>query len=235
MTDTRTGAGTVRSYHQNCPIALGLDVLGDRWTLLILRELVGGPRRYGDIRAELPGIATNLLAERLRELEAAGLVERTELPPPAARSVLGLTEAGWRYVVPVLQSVARLGLREWAAAKPDGVSPFSGFLAGILLAFDPSALTNLAGADLKESVAADVDGRRFEFAVSGQRIAAADGPPTVTMTARAADLVAARLATTPAEREGALSSVTFTGRADSVDRVRRAFHLTADGSFGSMS
>jgi DNA-binding HxlR family transcriptional regulator len=228
MTNTRTGAGTVRSYHQNCPIALGLDVLGDRWTLLILREMVGGPRRYVDIRAELPGIATNLLAERLRELEAAGLVERTELPPPAARTVLGLTEAGWRYVVPVLQSVARLGLREWAAAKPDAVSPFSGFLAGVLLAFDPSA----AG-DLEEIVSAEIDGRRFEFAVSGQSLVPADGRATVTMAARAADLVAARLAAIPAEREGALSSVAFTGPADSVDRVRRAFHLTADGSFGS--
>ena len=67
MTDGRTGAAAVRSYNQNCPIALGMDVLGDRWTLLILREMVGGPRRYVDIRAELPGIATNLLAERLRE------------------------------------------------------------------------------------------------------------------------------------------------------------------------
>src|SRR6202522_1048734 len=187
MLDARTGAGTVRSYKQNCPIALGLDVLGDRWTLLILREMVGAPRRYVDIRAELPGIATNLLAERLRELEAAGLVERTELPPPAARAVLGLTEAGWRYAVPVLQSVARFGLRQWDTAEPDAVSPFSGFLAGILLAFDPAA-----GADLKESVAAEVDGRRFEFAVSGPRLGPADGPPTVTMTARAADLVAAR-------------------------------------------
>ena len=71
-----------RSYNQNCPIAKGLDVLGERWTLLILRELIGGPRRYGDLRAQLPGIATNLLADRLRELEDAGLVDREELPPP---------------------------------------------------------------------------------------------------------------------------------------------------------
>jgi DNA-binding HxlR family transcriptional regulator len=210
----------VRSYHQNCPIALGLDVLGDRWTLLILRELVGGPRRYGDIRAELPGIATNLLADRLRELENAGLVERTELPPPAARTVLGLTESGWRYVVPVLQSVARYGLREWDTAGRAAVSPFSGFLAGILLAFDPAA-----AAGLDESVSVDVDDRRFEFAVSGQALTAADRPPTITVSARAADLVAARTATTPADREHALRPVTFTGPGDAVNALRRAFHL----------
>jgi DNA-binding HxlR family transcriptional regulator len=230
MLDARTGAGTVRSYKQNCPIALGLDVLGDRWTLLILRELVGGPRRYVDIRAELPGIATNLLAERLRELEDAGLVERTELPPPAARAVLGLTESGWRYVVPVLQSVARFGLREWDLAEPGAVSPFNGFLAGILLAFDP-----MAAADLKESVSAEIDGRRFEFAVSGQSLTPAAGPPTVTVVARAADLVAVRMATTATERERALRAVTFTGPADSVDHVKRAFHLMPGSSFGKLS
>ena len=60
------GVAGRKSYHQNCPIARGLDVLGERWTLLILRELIGGARRYGDMRAALPGIATNLLADRLR-------------------------------------------------------------------------------------------------------------------------------------------------------------------------
>jgi hypothetical protein len=100
----------------------------------------------------------------------------------------------------------------------------------VLLAFDPSA-----AADLKENVIAEIDGRRFEFAVSGQRLVPASGAATVTMTARAGDLVAARLAATPAEREGALRPVTFTGPADSVDRVRRAFHLTAEGSFEPLS
>ncbi|EUA91930.1 hxlR-like helix-turn-helix family protein [Mycobacterium ulcerans str. Harvey] len=71
---------SARNYNQNCPIARGLDILGERWTLLILRELVGGPRRYGDLRAELAGIATNLLAQRLAELQERGLVDRTELP-----------------------------------------------------------------------------------------------------------------------------------------------------------
>jgi DNA-binding HxlR family transcriptional regulator len=216
----------MRTYKQNCPIALGLDVLGDRWTLLILRELVGGPRRYGDIRGELPGIATNLLAERLRELEAAGLIERTELPPPAARAVLSLTEMGWRYVVPVLQTVARFGLREWDFAQPGAVSSFNGFLAGVLLAFD-----KVAAAGVEESVRVEIDGRRFEFTVSGQGLGPASGPPTVTITARAADLVAVRMAGSAAERDRALDSVTFTGPAGSVDQVRRAFHLMPGAGF----
>jgi DNA-binding HxlR family transcriptional regulator len=99
-----------KSYNQNCPIARGLDVLGERWTLLILRELIGGARRYGDVRAALPGIATNLLADRLRELEDAGLIRRSELPPPVARTVYTLSEEGWRKIPPVIQAVATFGL-----------------------------------------------------------------------------------------------------------------------------
>ncbi|HEY9304592.1 MAG TPA: helix-turn-helix domain-containing protein, partial [Mycobacterium sp.] len=93
-----------KSYNQNCPVAKGLDILGERWTLLILRELFGGPRRYSDLRAELPGIATNLLAERLKELQDAGLVDRAELPPPVARTVYSLSDVGWQRVPCVLQS-----------------------------------------------------------------------------------------------------------------------------------
>src|SRR3954453_19629418 len=95
-----------KTYNQNCPVALGLDVLGERWTLLILRELIGGPRRYSDLRAELPGIATNLLADRLRGLEHAGFVDRTDLPAPVARTVYSLSELGWRKVPPVLKAIA---------------------------------------------------------------------------------------------------------------------------------
>ncbi|WP_239156775.1 winged helix-turn-helix transcriptional regulator [Actinocatenispora thailandica] len=211
----------MRSYQQNCPIALGLDILGDRWTLLILRELVGGPRRYGDIRAELPGIATNLLATRLRELDDAGLVRRTELPAPAARTVLELTEPGWRYVVPILSAVARFGLRDWDTTAPGAVSPSSGFLAGVLLAFDPQA-----AAGLTLDVAVDVDDRRFTFAVDTDRLAPSTAAPEVTITARSADLITLRTATTAAQRARALRTMTFTGPPDRVDHLRRAFHLT---------
>ena len=128
-----------RSYQQNCPIAKGLDVLGERWTLLILRELIGGARRYGDLRAQLPGIATNLLADRLRELENAGLVDREELPPPVARTVYTLSETGWRKVLPVVKAIATFGL-DMVEPDESALTPLNGFLAGILLAFEPAVV-----------------------------------------------------------------------------------------------
>src|SRR5215467_13817890 len=83
-----------RSYNQYCAVARGLDVIGERWTLLIIRDLLVGPKRYTDLLDGLPGIGTNLLAERLRDLEAAGLVERAVLPPPAGTTVYRLTADG---------------------------------------------------------------------------------------------------------------------------------------------
>jgi len=98
-----------RSYQQFCPISRSLDLLGERWTILIVRELAAGPRRYTDLRDHLPGMWSNLLAQRLRDLEAAGIVRRAELPPPAARTVYELTPRG-RELVPVLYELARFGL-----------------------------------------------------------------------------------------------------------------------------
>src|SRR6476660_7578607 len=97
-----------RTYGQFCPIAAGLDVVGDRWVLLICRELAFGDQRFTDLRSALRGIAPNLLSARLRMLTAAGLVTTAELPPPAARTVYRLTAAG-RRVIPVLRAVARFG------------------------------------------------------------------------------------------------------------------------------
>ena len=78
----------MRSYDEYCAVAKSLDVVGDRWTLLIVRELaLQGPCRYTDLRNGLPGIATNLLADRLRELEHAGVVSREEAPPPIATTL----------------------------------------------------------------------------------------------------------------------------------------------------
>jgi DNA-binding HxlR family transcriptional regulator len=211
-----------RNYNQNCPIARGLDVLGERWTLLILRELVGGQRRYGDLRAELPGIATNLLAERLKELQDAGLVERTDLPAPIARTVYTLSDLGWERVLPILQSLAWFGLDRIDPIDSGPVSPLNGFLAGILLGFNSG---NAAG--LEVPCRAEIDGRRFEFAVTRGRLASAHGEPSVTLVASAADLVTARLGVSEAEREAALRRVTFTGDRATVEALRSVFSLSA--------
>ena len=211
-----------RSYQQNCPIAKGLDVLGERWTLLILRELIAGPRRYGDLRTQLPGIATNLLADRLREMEEAGLVDREELPPPVARTVYALSERGWRKVLPVVKAIATFGL-DMVEPDESALTPLNGFLAGILLAFEPG----VAG-DVNASYRIEIDDRRFEFAVDRAGLTAEHGSPAVTVTASAADLIAARLGATAAERKAALRRVTFDGGAAAVDTMRRVFALSGD-------
>lgn len=98
-----------RTYDQYCAAARALDVVGDRWTLLLIRELLIGPKRYTDLLDGLPGIGTNLLADRLRSLAAAGVLRQRELPPPAASTVYELTERG-RGLEPVVVDLARWGL-----------------------------------------------------------------------------------------------------------------------------
>jgi DNA-binding HxlR family transcriptional regulator len=109
----------MRSYGQYCSVAKALDVVGDRWTLLIIRELLlQGPCRYTDLRNGLPGIATNLLADRLHELEAAGLVRREEAAPPVATTLFQLTEAG-AGLEPSLEALGAWGIRYMAEPAED--------------------------------------------------------------------------------------------------------------------
>ena len=101
----------MRSYGQYCSVAKALDVIGDRWTLLVIRELLlQGPCRYTDLKNGLPGIATNLLSDRLRELEAVGLVRREEAAPPVATTLFHLTEAG-ASLEPALDALGAWGIR----------------------------------------------------------------------------------------------------------------------------
>lgn len=209
-----------RNYNQNCPIARGLDVVGERWTLLILRELVGGPRRYGDLRAELPGIATNLLAERLKELQDAGLVDRADLPAPIGRTVYTLSDMGWQRVLPILQTIAWFGLDRLDPIDDGPVSALNGFLAGILLGFNSGR-----AAGLEATCRVEIDGRRFDFAITQRRLAGAHGDPAVTLTASAADLVTARLGASEPKRKAALRRIHFDGDPKVVDAVRQAFSL----------
>lgn len=110
FTDKLRIMATKRSYHDACGIAHALDLVGKRWALLVVRELVLGPRRYTDLRSGLPGISANVLSHRLDELERAGVVSRRKLGPPAGSSVYELT--GWgQELGPVIMQLGRWGAR----------------------------------------------------------------------------------------------------------------------------
>ncbi|MFD7232950.1 winged helix-turn-helix transcriptional regulator [Streptomyces sp. NPDC059881] len=106
-----------RSYDQYCAVARALDSVGDRWTLLIVRELLAGPRRYTDLHADLPGVSTDVLASRLKDMERDGLAARRRLPAPVSAYVYELTERG-RALHPVVAALAEWGTPELAAPRP---------------------------------------------------------------------------------------------------------------------
>lgn len=110
-------------------MAHGLELLGERWAMFVVRELMLGPRRFGDLRADLPGLSANVLTQRLTELEARGVLTKRKLPPPASVQVYELTQWGYE-AEPVIQELGR-----WAARSPghDPAMPISG--VSILLSF----------------------------------------------------------------------------------------------------
>jgi DNA-binding HxlR family transcriptional regulator len=106
-----------KRFEQYCPVAHAMSLVGERWALLVVRELLKGPRRYTDLAGGLPGIGTNVLATRLRELEAAGVIVRRKLPPPAASTVYELTDYGAE-LEEVVHAMARWGARSLGLPRP---------------------------------------------------------------------------------------------------------------------
>ena len=146
-----------KRYEQYCPVAHALDLVGERWALLVVRELMHGPKRYTDLADALPGIGTNILASRLRDLEAGGVVSKRTLPPPAASRVYELTEYG-RELRPVLRELALWGARSLGPPTEED-ELFEGWLANavdiVLAPFAPLG--------------------RFEFHVDGEIASLVDG------------------------------------------------------------
>src|SRR5215475_2461462 len=129
---------TQRTYNQYCPMAHALDLIGERWTLLILRNLFLGPKRFSDLLRSLPGIGTNILTDRLKSLEANDLVQNRFLPPPAASSVYELTPYR-RTLEDVMIAMAMWGAQSLGARQPDQrVMPDSLGLT-IYILFKPAA------------------------------------------------------------------------------------------------
>ncbi|MEW2516212.1 winged helix-turn-helix transcriptional regulator [Streptomyces sp. NPDC046870] len=131
-----------RSYDQYCSAARALDVVGDRWTLLIVRELLAGPRRYTDLHADLPGVSTDVLASRLRDMERDGLTTRRRLPPPGAAYVYELTARGCR-LLPVLQALGAWGEEELGERRPTDAVRAHWFALPLLRALDGEGLVEV--------------------------------------------------------------------------------------------
>lgn len=152
-----------RSYEDGCAASHALDLVGERWALLVVRELVLGPKRFTDLRASLPGISPNVLAQRLEELEAASVVRRRRLPPPAAAAVYELTDWG-RDLEPVIMALGR-----WAARSPHLPLGRSLSIDALILSFrtmfDPRA-----AAGFNASVELRLGDDRFHAAISHGRM-----------------------------------------------------------------
>ena len=132
---------TRRTYGDRCGVARALDVVGERWALLVVRELLFGPKRFTDLRAGLPNLSPDVLSQRLRELERAGVVRRGRLPPPAASRVYELTEWGLE-LEPVVLALGRWGSR---APFPPGDAKIGvdSTIIALRTLFDPAAADGL--------------------------------------------------------------------------------------------
>jgi DNA-binding HxlR family transcriptional regulator len=144
-----------KTYEQYCPVARTLDVVGERWTLLIVRDLMMGPKRYTDLRAGLPGIATDILTARLRTLEQAGFVRRRELPRPAPATVYELTEDALQLRHAIL-ALGQVGMATLGGPKPrEDVRP-ERMVLGLRVSFRRDEF-----AELTETYELTIDGEPF--------------------------------------------------------------------------
>lgn len=136
------GMATKRTYGDGCAIARGLDLVGERWTLLVVRELLLGPKRFTDLKRGLPNASPNVLSERLRELEQNEVIRRSKLPPPVGSQVYELTDWGRELEVIVVS------LGRWASSSPSppGDAPVGADSVALALRglFDPGAAAGLA-------------------------------------------------------------------------------------------
>lgn len=151
---------TKRSYGEACRFAHALDLVGERWALLVVRELLLGPKRFTDLRAGLPHASSNILSERLRDLEQGGVIQRRKLPPPAASTVYELTEWG-RELEPIVTKLGAWGARSPFPPDSQEIGPDS-----IVLALR-SLFDSAAAGDLEATYELRIGGERFRVEIAG--------------------------------------------------------------------
>ena len=158
-----------RSYNQYCGVARALDLIGERWALLVVRELVLGPKRFTDLRQGLPGIATNVLSLRLRQLERDGVVARRLLPPPAPARVYELTEHG-RELVPIMLALGRWGAGTMGQRSPEQAIRGEWLALALQAFFDVDAARGLTA-----TIVVELDGAPFTLRLQDGRLDVAPG------------------------------------------------------------
>jgi DNA-binding HxlR family transcriptional regulator len=177
----------MKTYGEFCSLAKSLDVVGDRWALLVVRELLLGPRRFTDLQAGLPGVGTNVLSTRLRELEAEGIIERTVVPSPTPAVLYDLTEDG-RDLKPVVQAFSRWGARRLTRVGTDDVLKPQWFVLSLAANLPRERL------DAGTSFVLEIEDERFTVRVGELDIAATDATDdeaTATITGKLRDFFAA--------------------------------------------
>ena len=210
-----------RGYGQYCAVARALDVVGERWTLLIVRDLFLGPKRYTDLRAGLPGIATDLLTARLRTLEGAGLVQRRTLPKPAPATVYELTDRG-RLLGPALGALAQVGFAYLDEPGDDTHMPPERLVLALRAAFDATAVP-----DHRATYQLQLDDEAFYLVVGGSEIDVAPGStPHATLTLSTSPVTLTRLLRgTDPDDAIARGDLRLEGRRSSLDDFLAAFGL----------
>jgi DNA-binding HxlR family transcriptional regulator len=211
-----------RDYGQRCAAAHALDLVGDRWALLVVRELLLGPKRFTDLRVGLQGASPNVLSQRLRDLEETGVIRRATLPPPAAARVYELTAWG-HDLEPVIAALGRWGVRSPRMPReaPMGVDSFAVALRTL---FEPA---EAEGVDA--TIQLRIRGEDFRLGVAGgsldlQRGAAESASATVS--GEPETLAALIWSDSPLERLEH-SGLTIDGNRDVVERVRTFFPYPA--------
>ena len=212
-------------YAQFCPLARSAELLGERWTLLLLRELLCGPQRFSDLRRRLPGLSSSVLAERLGRLEERGLVERRELPPPAPAALYALTQLG-ESLRPAVIELVRFGVRLLESPRPgDHFEP--GWLRLALPAFarrtaSPPLRFELSLSDTTAEIRFHVTGGR-----RGTRVREGEGAADVAIRCGPRTLLGLISGQVPASTAAAAGQLEASGDLSALEQLPALFDLAS--------
>jgi DNA-binding HxlR family transcriptional regulator len=213
-----------KTYYMYCAVARALEILGERWTLLVVRELLTGPKRYADLLDGLPGIASNMLTDRLRGLTEAGAITQHRLPPPAASTVYELTERG-RQLKPVLLTLGGWGLPLLADPRPGEQFRLDWLMIALDGFYRPDAVPT------RTTVVFDIAGEIVTITAHGAEHTVtpdAAPDPDLTVSATTREPFLAWITGRSTDREAIAAGLSATGGTRGLRRLRGMYPLPRD-------